>query len=70
MARMSDDEINDAVSIMKRRVLNVGAIEMDAERHVALIQLIIDSEAVLHGFPVDRSRSEIEAAITEEMSIR
>jgi len=67
---MTYDEIKDAVFIMKQRVGNVAPLEMSAERHMGLIQLIIDSEALLRGFKPTRTRDEIEAAITEEMSIR
>ena len=54
---MTDEEIRDALVTLKRRTLNVAPLEMTAERHVALIELIIDSEAILRGFSrSDRAR--------------
>jgi len=64
---VTDNEIRDAVSIMKQRVLNVPALAMTAERHVGLVELIIDAEAILRGFKSLRQRTEIEAAIMQEL---
>jgi hypothetical protein len=55
---------------MKQRALNVGALTTTAERHVELVELIIDSEAILRGFKPTRPRNEIEAAIERELQVR
>ena len=60
---MTDDEIREALVTLKRRTLNVAPLEMTAEQHVSLIELIIDSEAILRGYQPKRPRSEIEADI-------
>ena len=65
---MTNYEIGEAVSILKQRVLNVGPMQMTAERHVGLVELIIDCEAILRGFMPKRSREEIEDAIQQELS--
>ena len=67
---MTNDEIRDAVRTMKQRALNVGALTTTAERHVELVELIIDSEAILRGFKPSRPRNEIEAAIERELQVR
>ena len=65
---MTDDEIREALKTMKQRALNVGALTTTAERHVELVELIIDSEAILRGFnPIKRSRKEVEDAIEQEI---
>jgi len=64
---MTDDEIADAVNIMKQRALRVAANTMSADRHVGLINLIIEVEAISRGFPPKRPREEILADIEREL---
>jgi hypothetical protein len=69
---MTDEEISDAVSIMKQRVQNVGPMQMTAERHVALFELIIDAESLLRPeskLAPRRPRAEIIADIERELRI-
>jgi hypothetical protein len=67
---MTDDEIADAVNVMKQRALNVAALTMSADRHIGLINLIIEVEEISHGFPPRRPREDILADIEREMSRR
>jgi len=70
---MTDDEIADALSIMKQRVQNVGPMQMTAERHVALFELIIDGESLLRPASMlapRRPREEIVADIERELNDR
>lgn len=64
---MTDDEISDALVILKRRILNVAPVSISAERHVALVELIIDCEGMLRGFPPERPRKDIEADIKQAL---
>lgn len=65
---MTDDEIRSALVILKRRTLNVAPQQMTAERHVDLIELIIDAEGMLRGFAPERPRKQIEAEILRELN--
>jgi hypothetical protein len=67
---VTDDEIRAAVKTLKQLAVNVIPLTMTAERHVRLIELIIDSEAILRGFKPTRPRNEIEAAIEQELQVR
>jgi hypothetical protein len=67
---MTDDDIRDALIILKRRTLNVAPLEMTGDRHADLIALVIDAEGLLRGFKPMRSRDEIVAEIERELTIR
>jgi len=69
-ATMTDDEIRDAVTILKQRGLRVGALTTTAEQHVEIIELIVDCEAILRGFPtLKRSREEIERTLEQALKV-
>lgn len=65
---MTNYEIREAVSILKQRALNVGPMQMSAERHTGLIELIIDCEAILRGFRPTRPREDIETDLKDELA--
>jgi hypothetical protein len=64
---MTDDEIRDAVEIIKQRALNVAARTMSADKHIGLIRLIYEVEGISRGFPPKRPREEILADIQREL---
>jgi hypothetical protein len=67
---MTNDEIRNALVILKPRMLNVAPLEMTGDRHADLIALVIDAEGMLRGFKPMRSRAEIVAEIERELTIK
>ena len=67
---MTDDEIRQALVTLKQRAIVVPANALTAEQHVGLIELIIDAEAILRGFPPRRPRAEIEHDIEQAINDR
>ena len=64
---MTNDEIRNALVILKPRMLNVAPLEMTGDRHADLIALVIDAEGILRGFKPMRPREDIEADIQREL---
>lgn len=68
---MTNEEIRDALKIMRQRAMGKGLLRMTDERRDKLLELITDTEVMMiSGGGVDRSRSEIIAAIERELQVK
>jgi hypothetical protein len=67
---MTNAELERAIFSLKQLAVNVIPLTMDGERHVRILELIIDGEAILRGFKPTRPRKDVEAAIEQELQVR
>jgi hypothetical protein len=66
---MTNDEIRDALKIMKQRVMGKGLLRMTDDRTSAMLDLIIDAEMML-TVGGSRPRNEIVADIERELQVK